>query len=48
MMKLKVKSKQDIIEKRSGSERGPITKVVVVKKDKIRRFMKAKKKELSL
>lgn len=43
--KLKIKtSKQDYIEKRSSTERAPISKVIIVKKDKIRKFMKAKKK----
>lgn len=39
--------RQETIEKELNSEKdGPITKVIIVKKDKIRKFMRAKKKEL--
>lgn len=45
--RLRVKStKQEVIEKKDTTERAPISKIIIVKKDKIRKFMKNKKKEI--
>lgn len=47
-MKLQTTRPVDLSEKRVSTERTPVVanKVVVIKKDKIRRFMKAKQKEI--
>lgn len=45
-LRIKQSQKNEIVEKIAPNKNGPISKVIVVKKCKIRQFMKAKKKEL--